>query len=97
MTKLGARGALAVQADGAIEVAGVMLPRVVDPVGAGDAFAAGFLTGQIRGMDLETSLALANRCGAHAMTVAADQEGLPHWHEVAGALALGEGVVLEAP
>jgi hypothetical protein len=35
-------------------------------------------------MDVAQSLALANRCGAHAMTVPADQEGLPRWDEVAG-------------
>jgi 2-dehydro-3-deoxygluconokinase len=93
VTKLGARGALAVHEDGEIEVAGVMLPRVIDPVGAGDAFAAGFLTGQIRGMDLASSLALANRCGAHATTVPADQECLPYWPEVAEAHTWGEGQV----
>jgi 2-dehydro-3-deoxygluconokinase len=93
VTKLGASGALALQGDSVIEVPAVTLARIVDPVGAGDAFAAGFLAGQIRGMDLASSLALANRCGAHAMTVPADQEGLPHWHEIADSAVLVEGEV----
>jgi 2-dehydro-3-deoxygluconokinase len=66
-----------------VESPGFPIPRVVDPVGAGDAFAAGLLTGQLRGMSLPDSLALANRCGALAMLVPADQEGLPRWDEVA--------------
>jgi 2-dehydro-3-deoxygluconokinase len=85
VVKLGPRGAVAVSGDETVESAGVSLPRVVDPVGAGDAFAAGFLSGQIRGLDLADSLALANRCGAFAMTVPADQEGLPRWADVAQA------------
>jgi len=83
VVKLGARGALAFGADGVTEVATTALTRVVDPVGAGDAFAAGFLAGQLRGLDLTASLRLANRCGAYAMTLPADQECLPFWDDVA--------------
>lgn len=83
VVKLGAGGALAVGPDGVVPSPAVPLPRVVDPVGAGDAFAAGFLTGRLRGLDLGASLALANRCGALAMTVAGDIEALPRWEEVA--------------
>ena len=85
VVKLGERGALG--ADGRRALSrrpAYAIPRVVDPVGAGDAFAAGFLTGQVRGMDLADSLALGNRCGAMAMLVPADQEGLPRWDEVPG-------------
>jgi 2-dehydro-3-deoxygluconokinase len=66
------------------------IPRVVDPVGAGDAFAAGFLVGQLRGMAIEGSLVLANRCGAHAMMVPGDQEGLPRWEDVASSARTGD-------
>lgn len=90
VVKLGARGAVAVDGQTILEVAGAELPRVVDPVGAGDAFAAGFLAGNLRGMDLEASLALANRCGAQAMMVPGDQEGLPRWEDVAGAVWAGD-------
>lgn len=83
VVKLGARGALAVDDGRALEVPGAPLLRVIDPVGAGDAFAAGFLVGQLCDMDLAASVALANRCGAFAMTIAADQECLPLWRDVA--------------
>ncbi|MBV9173320.1 MAG: sugar kinase [Chloroflexi bacterium] len=83
VVKLGARGAVAVDADGFVEVEAMQIPRVVDPVGAGDAFAAGLLAGELKGMDLAASMALAARCGAFAMTVPADQEGLPRWEDVA--------------
>ncbi|MBV9322834.1 MAG: sugar kinase [Chloroflexi bacterium] len=90
IVKLGARGALAVDAAGEIEAAALSLPRVVDPVGAGDAFAAGFLAGQLRGLDVPASLAVANRCGALAMMIAADQEGLPYFEDVFGPTAAGD-------
>ncbi|HET6317128.1 MAG TPA: sugar kinase [Chloroflexota bacterium] len=90
VVKLGERGALALTSDAQVEAPATKIPRVVDPVGAGDAFAAGFLTGQLRGMDLQASLALANRCGAAAMLVPADQEGLPRWDEVAGPAFAGD-------
>jgi 2-dehydro-3-deoxygluconokinase len=90
VVKLGDRGALALTDAGFVESPGFAIPRVVDPVGAGDAFAAGFLTGQVRGRDLAESLALGNRCGALAMLVPADQEGLPRWEEVAGPAWTGD-------
>lgn len=85
VVKLGARGALAVSPEGAIRISATPLQRIVDPVGAGDAFAAGFLAGQLRGLDVSASVRLANRCGAQAMTVPGDVEALPRWEDVAGA------------
>lgn len=49
----------------------------VDPVGAGDAFAAGFLSGRLRGLKTEDCLNLANACGALAVTVPGDAESMP--------------------
>jgi 2-dehydro-3-deoxygluconokinase len=88
--KLGDRGALALDAEGALEVPALALPRIVDPVGAGDAFAAGYLAAQLRGMDPSASLSIANRCGAHAMMVAADQEGLPYEADIFGPPPAGD-------
>ena len=45
------------------------------------------LTGQLRGMDLSDSLALANRCGAWATTAPGDIEVFARWDEVASASA----------
>ena len=81
--KLGARGALAYGPQGTLEAPTSPVSRVIDPVGAGDAFAAGYLAGHLRGLDVASSLGLANRCGAYAMTLPADQECLPFWNDVA--------------
>jgi 2-dehydro-3-deoxygluconokinase len=82
VVKLGPEGALAVGPEGRVRQAGVRLERIVDPVGAGDGFAAGFLAGQLRGLDLAQSLKIANTVGAFATTVVGDVEGLPTWREV---------------
>jgi 2-dehydro-3-deoxygluconokinase len=81
--KLGAQGALAFDGSTVTRSPAVRVERIVDPVGAGDAFAAGFLSGLLRDFNLEDSLALANRCGALAMTSPGDMEALPRWAEVA--------------
>jgi len=83
VVKLGAQGALALTGDEVVRAPGTPLERVVDPVGAGDAFAAGFLSGLLRGFDTTAALRLANRCGALAMLSPGDMEALPRWEEVA--------------
>jgi 2-dehydro-3-deoxygluconokinase len=51
--------------------------EVLDPVGAGDAFSAGYLVGRLRGLDDPAVLALANACGALAVASIGDTTGLP--------------------
>lgn len=46
------RGSVVVDADRLVEVAPVPVPRVVDATGAGDLYAAGFLVGLTRGLDV---------------------------------------------
>jgi 2-dehydro-3-deoxygluconokinase len=62
--------------------------EVVDVVGAGDAFVAGFLSGRLRGWSTGECLRLANACGACAVTVPGDAESMPVEEEV---LALVHG------
>ena len=57
--------------------------RAVDPVGAGDAFVAGYLADLIAGQPAATRLATANATGAFAVTVSGDWEGLPRREELA--------------
>jgi 2-dehydro-3-deoxygluconokinase len=84
VVKLGAAGALAVAADGtSLRIPAYPIARVVDPVGAGDAFAAGFLIGNVRKLALHEALTLAARCGALAVTSPGDVEGFPRWADVA--------------
>jgi len=86
--KLGAAGSMVVTRDERVHVPATPLPRVIDPVGAGDAFAAGFYAGQLRGLDLAETLAVANRCGAWATTAPGDADVFPRWDEVASAAAM---------
>jgi 2-dehydro-3-deoxygluconokinase len=60
----------------------VVVP-VVDPVGAGDAFVAGYLASFIRGEPPEVALQVANTLGAFAVSVPGDWEGLPSVTELA--------------
>jgi 2-dehydro-3-deoxygluconokinase len=83
VVKLGASGAMAVSAEGQVVRAPAFpLQRIVDPVGAGDAFAAGFIAGLLRDLELPQALSLANRCGAVAMTMYGDTESLPSWRDL---------------
>lgn len=65
---------------------------VVDPVGAGDAFAAGFLSGWLRGLSMPERLAEANTVGAMSVQVPGDIAGLPYRGEL-DALMAGAGDV----
>jgi 2-dehydro-3-deoxygluconokinase len=51
--------------------------QVVDPVGAGDAFGAGFVSGLLAGAALPDALERAAACGALNVSVAGDFEGSP--------------------
>ncbi|HEX6970964.1 MAG TPA: PfkB family carbohydrate kinase, partial [Limnochordia bacterium] len=53
------------------------VPRVVDPIGAGDGFAAGFLCGRLEGLDEVEAARWGCAVGALATTVVGDIEGLP--------------------
>jgi len=55
---------------------------VVDPVGAGDAFAAAYLAERLAGGTAEARLRTAIAAGAFAVAVPGDCEGLPRRHEL---------------
>ncbi len=57
--------------------------RQVDPIGAGDAFAAGYLAGTLQGARPEARLRLGNAMGALCVTTLGDYEGLPTAEELA--------------
>lgn len=78
--KTGADGAVGIQGDEIVKVPGFKV-KTIDPFGAGDAFAAGFLAGQLKKWDLKTSITLANALGAMAVTVNGNVEGLPTLEE----------------
>lgn len=82
VVRLGEEGALALGPDGSVVRRPSISVQVVDVVGAGDAFTAGYLSGQLRGWDVGASLELGNVAGGLATTVEGDSEGIPTWAEV---------------
>lgn len=67
--------------------------RVVDTVGAGDGFNAGFIAGMVRSWDFAQALRLGNLVGAYAVTSVGDCDGYPAWRDVVRDLA-GEGGIM---
>lgn len=84
--KLGADGAAASDGRGVILKPGFKVP-VVDVIGAGDAFAAGFIASLLRGKSLEEALMFGNAAGALVVTVRGDIENLPSWEDIEKFLA----------
>lgn len=79
--KLGERGAIA-----AVDRQLVRLPAVptavIDTVGAGDAFVAGYVAERLLGRDIRTRLTTATVAGAAACRSPGDWEGALHRHEL---------------
>ncbi|GAF63897.1 putative sugar kinase [Bacillus sp. TS-2] len=82
ITKVGADGAYYTSKDEHVHVPGIKVDRVVDPVGAGDGFAAGFLSGQLDSLSVYESVKRANLVGALATMVKGDVEGMPEKEEL---------------
>ncbi|GAA2878573.1 sugar kinase [Streptosporangium fragile] len=76
LIKQGALGAVELS-DGAVRRAEPYPVTELDPVGAGDAFAAGWLAETLAGADPERRLATACAAGAFAVTADGDWESLP--------------------
>ncbi len=79
--KLGARGCAAA-IDGERLTAPGFPARQVDPIGAGDAFAAGYLAASLWGFDPPERLRTANALGAFCVQNLGDYEGLPSRREL---------------
>lgn len=91
VVKSGGGGAVARTASERVSEAAFPVARVVDPIGAGDGFNAGFLSGYLRGWDLQRSLRLGNLVGACAIGVHGDFEGYPDWRDAERLLDRGQG------
>ena len=75
IVKLGGDGCLYKDAERTIRLSGLPV-KAVDATGAGDNFAAGFITMRTEGNDIETSLRFANACGAVSTTCVGACDGL---------------------
>jgi 2-dehydro-3-deoxygluconokinase len=77
VVKRGAAGATLVGEGEPVAAEAIQVARVVDPVGAGDAFCAGYLAALLDGLDPVTALRWGNGCAAAVLTVEGDLTGLP--------------------
>src|SRR5699024_1756563 len=65
-----------------IEVNTFSVENVVDTVGAGDGFDAGFIYGYLKGWQMEKVITFANMVGSMVVGVKGDNEGLPYLEDV---------------
>ena len=79
--KMGADGAAVYSSDTVVQGAGFTVD-VVDTVGAGDAFVAGYLSGLAHGLDVPRRLQRANACGAMLCMTPGDWESSPTLSDV---------------
>ncbi|PLR78343.1 sugar kinase [Bacillus sp. V3-13] len=80
--KLGAQGAMYMTKNEQVTVPGITVERVIDPVGAGDGFAAGFISGLLDGLEPVKAVERGNITGAFVTMVNGDVEGLPEREEI---------------
>lgn len=81
VVKRGARGAVAIQ-NGAIVASPGFKVKAVDTTGAGDSFAAGFVSSYVRNAPLTECLRVANACGALSTRQLGGTQGQPTQAEV---------------
>ena len=78
VVKLGGEGAYFHTASGEHgHVSGVPVPKIVDTVGAGDAFAVGIISARLEGLGWPQALRRAHWVASRALQVIGDMEGLP--------------------
>ena len=85
--KIGPEGAYYKSREEAGFVPGFKVDEVVDTVGAGDAFAAGVISGMLEGLSLAASVRRGNALGALAVMSPGDMDGLPTRDELERFLA----------
>jgi 5-dehydro-2-deoxygluconokinase len=68
IVKTGSRGAVIYLPDGTVQTVPGFPVEVVNILGAGDAFGAGFIYGFLKGWDLYKCCRMGNACGAHVVT-----------------------------
>lgn len=92
--KLGPGGAVSVSQDsGDIHRDALPLEQVIDPVGAGDGFCAGYIAARLGGRDIAGALTWAVACGAAVAATDGDLPGLPTRRELERLLENGPDTV----
>ncbi len=83
LLKRGGAGSVLFEGDRLVEVPPVRM-KVVNGLGAGDAFVAAFTHGLLRGIDLETAVRRGNRAGAIVASQVPCSEAMPRLEELEG-------------
>ncbi|MBM7552016.1 sugar kinase [Thalassobacillus pellis] len=91
--KLGDEGAVGYHKGEMVTANAVIPDKVVDTVGAGDGFDAGFVYGILQKWPLDKVLQFANTIGSMVVSVDGDNEGLPYLEEVL--IQMGEKELIE--
>lgn len=91
--KQGENGAIGYYDGELIDAPPVKAKKVVDTVGAGDGFDAGFVYGILNGWSLDKTLTFATTIGSMVVSVTGDNEGLPYLEDVL--VQLGEKEFIE--
>lgn len=91
--KQGENGAIGYHDGELIDAPPVKAKKVVDTVGAGDGFDAGFVYGILNGWSLDKTLTFATTIGSMVVSVTGDNEGLPYLEDVL--VQLGEKEFIE--
>lgn len=76
IVKMGVDGIIASEGKKIVRKPSIQVP-VTDPIGAGDAFAGGFLSSLISGLDFEEALDIGIAAGTLVVTTMGDQESIP--------------------
>lgn len=87
VAKRGAAGVTVYARDGQVAHAPPFRVDVLNTLGAGDGFAAGFVTGLVRGWSLQRCAQVGNSVGAIVVTRHSCSEAIPYWPEVEEFLA----------
>ncbi|GAA0286213.1 2-dehydro-3-deoxygluconokinase [Gracilibacillus halotolerans] len=80
--KLGKEGAYVHSEEEQFLVEGFPVDQMIDPVGAGDGFAAGFISGLLDDLSLYEAVTRANAIGSMQVQIRGDYEGLPNREEL---------------
>ncbi len=80
--KLGKKGCMVSDGNVAEFVKGYIVEHLEDSVGAGDGFAAGYLSSRLKGLTIQEAGDYANGVGAMATLVRGDSEGFPTYQQL---------------
>ena len=93
VVKLGADGCYIKNKKEAVEVSGYNVSDLIqDTAGAGDGFAAGFLSGYLENLPLKEIGEYANGVGAMATLVKGDMEGYPYYDQLMEFIGKKQGI-----